>query len=336
MMEIFVKHQIRETRNAMRKQLLELVRCPVCKGEQFELSSPHENQIEIRQAIVICRGCQHSFRVENGVLDLLVNPSQEITSEQVGWAQLEKMVVNTDQLMLSLPDGIAEHKAAWQSQAENFHYIWSQIELNGTEKVLDLGAGRCWATRYFARRGCLAVGLDVLLTRYVGLLTSDVYLEKEGVYFERVCSDMNQIPMRDCVFDVVFMAATLHHSSDIQATLKQVHATLKPGGRLVLINEPVVGIFASKHLDCPEVEHGINEHVYRYLEYRRALKQLKFNWQLYPFIGGYAGPVSRLNHLLVKTFPRQLMPKRVWPPLLIVQLLLFGGILNLVAQKTGN
>ncbi len=319
--------------NAMRKQLLEHLKCPVCQREQFDLSSIRENQVEIRQAIITCRGCQHAFHVENGVLDLLVNPSQEITSEQAGWAQLEKMVVNTDELMLSLPDGIAEHKAAWQSQAENFHYMWSQIQLNGTEKVLDLGAGRCWATRYFARRGCLAVGLDVLLTRYVGLLTSDVYIEKEGVYFERVCSDMNQIPMRDSVFDVVFMAATLHHSSDIQATLKQVHAALKPGGSLVLINEPVVSLFASKNLSCPEVEHGINEHVYRYLEYHRALKGLNFNLQLFPFIGGYATPVRTLNHLMVKTFPKQLMLKRVWPPLLVAQLLLYGGILNLVAQK---
>lgn len=317
----------------MQRQLLDLIRCPVCKGEQFDLSTHQENKVEIRQGNVTCLECQHSFPVENGVLDLLINPSQEIINEQVGWAQLEKMVSNTDELMLSLPDGIAEHKAAWQSQAENFHYMWPQIRLNGDEKVLDLGAGRCWATRYFARKGCLAVGLDVLKTRYVGLLTSDVYLEKEGVYFERICSDMNQIPIRDSVFDVVFMAATLHHSSNIQATLKQIYTSLKPGGRLVLINEPVIGLFASKDLSCPEVKHGINEHVYRYLEYFYALKRLKFTFHLYPYIGGYAFPVTRLNHLLVNAFPRKLMPKRVWPPLLVTQLLLYGGILNMIAQK---
>jgi len=273
--------------------------------------------------------------VQDGILDLLVNPSQEILNEQAGWTQLEKMVVNTDEVMLSLPDGIGEHKAAWQGQAENFHYLWSQVALTGKECVLDLGAGRCWATRYFARQGCRVVGLDVLMTRYVGLKTADIYLEKEGVYFDRICGDMHQIPLRKNAFDIVFMAATLHHSDDIQATLRQAHDVLKPGGRLILVNEPVVGMFASKVLECVEVEHGINEHVYRYMEYRRALRNLEMGYRLYPFIGGYHREIQYLNYRMVKTFPKQLMPQRIWRPLLVTQLIAYGGVLNLIAQKPG-
>lgn len=319
----------------MKKTLLDLIYCPVCEAQQFDLSIEHENQVEIRQGTVTCQKCRRVYPIIDGILDMLINPSQEILNEQAGWTQLEKMVVNTDEVMLSLPDGIGEHKAAWQSQAENFHYLWSQVKFAGSEKVLDLGAGRCWATRYFARQGCSAVGLDVLLTRYVGLKTADIYLEKEKVYFERICSDMHQLPLRKDSFEVVFMAATLHHSDDILATLKQVYNVLKPGGRLILVNEPVVGMFASKVLSCPEVEHGINEHVYRYLEYRRALGKLKMGFQLYPFIGSYHRVINKMNYLMVKTFPRQLMPKRVWRPLLISQLLAYGGILNLIAQKPG-
>ena len=297
------------------------------------MSVEERDQVEIRQGSITCRECQRSYFIRNGILDLLINPSRAIISERRGWAELERMVVNTDELMLSLPDGIGEHKPAWRSQAENFHYIWSQLQLNGTEKVLDLGAGRCWATRYFARQGCLAVGLDVLLTRYVGLLTSDVYLKKEKVYFERLCGDMNQIPIRGNVFDIVFLSATLHHSSNIKATLKQIHAVLKPGGQLILINEPVVVLFASKQLGCPEVEHGINEHVYRFLEYWHALKSLHLDFRLYPYIGGYTRPIHKMNQLIVKLFPRPLVAKQVWSPLLITQLLIFGGILNLTAKK---
>jgi len=259
----------------MRKQLLGMIFCPVCKAQQFDLSIEQENQVEIRQGTVTCQKCQRAYSVQDGILDMLVNPSQIILNEQTGWTQLEKMVVNTDEVMLSLPDGIGEHKAAWQCQAENFHYIWSQLKLAGNETVLDLGAGRCWATRYFARQGCYAVGLDVLLTRYVGLKTADIYLENEGVYFDRICGDMHQIPLRKNSFDIVFMAATLHHSDDILASLEQVQDALKPGGRLILVNEPVVGMRASKVLNCIEVEHGINEHVYRYMEYRHALRKLK-------------------------------------------------------------
>jgi ubiquinone/menaquinone biosynthesis C-methylase UbiE/uncharacterized protein YbaR (Trm112 family) len=319
----------------MRKLLLSLIFCPVCKAQQFDLSIEQENQVEIRQGTVTCQKCQQAYSVRDGILDLLVNPTQAILNEQAGWTQLEKMVVNTDELMLSLPDGIGEHKAAWQSQAENFHYIWDQVKFSGGEKVLDLGAGRCWATRYFARQGCHAVGLDVLLTRYVGLKTADIFLEKEGVYFDRICSDMHQIPLRENSFDIVFMAATLHHSDNILATLQQVYNVLKPHGQLILVNEPVVGMFASKVLSCPEVEHGINEHVYRYLEYRQALGKLKMGYQLYPYIGGYQRVINKMNYLVVKTFPKQLMPQRIWRPLLVAQLLFFGGILNLIAHKPG-
>src|SRR5512139_2663711 len=101
----------------MRKLLLELIICPVCKAQQFDLSIEQENQVEIRQGIVTCKKCQQAYSVRDGILDLLVNPTQAILNEQAGWTQLEKMVVNTDELMLSLPDGIGEHKAAWQSQA---------------------------------------------------------------------------------------------------------------------------------------------------------------------------------------------------------------------------
>jgi uncharacterized protein YbaR (Trm112 family)/ubiquinone/menaquinone biosynthesis C-methylase UbiE len=320
----------------MRKPLLDLICCPVCHSGQFDLAIDQETSSEIRQGTVTCKNCQRAYPVNDGILDLLVDPSQEILNEQAGWTQLEKYVVNTDEVMLSLPDGIGEHKAAWQCQAENFHYLWSEVKFTAGEKVLDLGAGRCWATRYFARQGCNAVGLDVLLTRYVGLKTADVFMEKEGVYFDRICGDMHQIPLGKNTFDVVFMAATLHHSDDIQATLRQVHEVLKPGGRLILVNEPVVGMFDSKAVKGPEVDHGINEHVYRYLEYRRALRKLKMDYRLYPFIGSYNRVINKLNHLVVRTFPRQLMPQRIWRPFLVTQLLVEGGILNLIATKRSN
>ena len=191
----------------MQKRLLDLIQCPVCKGEQYTLEIEKEDALEIRDWIVTCLGCHNSFSIKNGILDLLVNPSQEIIDEQTGWTRLEKSVINSDELMLSLPYGIGEHRTAWQAQGNNFHFMWSNIQLNGTETVLDLGAGRCWATRYFASKGCQVVGLDILITRYVGLLTSDIYFENEGVYFDRICSDMNQILLRKSVFDIVFFSS---------------------------------------------------------------------------------------------------------------------------------
>jgi len=317
----------------MKLTFLGMIRCPVCGGKDFSCQAVSEDAYEIREGQVICNGCHKEFPIQAGILNLLIHPSDEIISEQQGWTTLEKAVKNTDELMLSLPDAGGEHSEAWTGQALNFHYVFSEIKLQGGEKVLDLGAGRCWASRYFARAGCDVVGIDILLTKYVGLLTGDVYIQNDKIFFERICGDMNQLPFQDGKFDIVFMAAALHHSSVIGAAIQEVSRVLKPGGRLVLVNEPVIDLFASKKLDCTEVSCGINEHVYRLLDYLSALARNGFGFRVIPFIGSYSRIITKVNHFMVSTFPKQLMPKNVWPPLLYTQLLLRGGVLNLIARK---
>jgi len=55
----------------------------------------------------------------------------------------------------------------------------------------------------------------------------------------------------------IFITASLHRSSDISITLKEVYRVLKPAGRLILINESVGG-FKSIKLDCAEVRKNID------------------------------------------------------------------------------
>lgn len=317
----------------MKPQLLELIFCPSCKNDDFDVVIQDENSKEIREGYIICKECRRNFKIENGILHLLIDKTPEIISEQEGWTKLEKTIENTDELMLSLPDGIGEHMQAWQSQSENFHFIWEMVNLIGNERVLDLGSGRCWSTRFFARTGCYAVGIDILLTKYVGLLTSDIFIDHDDIYFERINGNMNELPFRNESFDVVFIAATLHHSSAIPTTLKQVERILKPGGKVIMVNEPVASILSNKVINCPEIEHGINEHVYWFSEYYFSLRKVGLKVKLFPYIGGYHPIIRRINHFMVSRFPDKLMKKRIWAPLLVMQLILGGGILNLIAQK---
>lgn len=318
----------------MRKELLELLQCPVCRQEKLELIVLAETDIEIRRGHIKCLECHNVFGVEEGIPHLLITPSQEIINEQVGWTRLEKAVVNTDELMLSLPDAIGEHKEAWQGQAANFHYMWSQLQLAGNERVLDLGSGRCWTTRFFSMQGCYTVGIDILLTKYVGLLTSDIYIRNEGTYFERVLGDMNDLPFRPEVFDLVFVAATLHHSSDLHTTVRQIERTLKPGGRLVVVNEPAVSIFQNRKIEnSPEIEAGVNEHVFWFWEYLVALRRASMHYQLHPFIGSYNPYIDRINYAFKQKYPKQTSTRIVVSPLVTAQLILFGGVVNIIAEK---
>ena len=320
----------------MRRQLLELIICPKCQNKYLEIQIQEENEIEIRQGLLMCHRCNTSYDIDDGIPNLLVNPTEEILSEQRAWDILVNKVENTDELMLSLPDALDEHRSGWASMAVNFHYMWSQLELLGNERVLDLGSGRCWTTRYFAREGCYAVGIDIVSTKYVGLRTADIFIEHDKIYFERLLSDMNNTPFRDESFDLIFVAATIHHSSNLDVTMEQIKRLLKPGGKLILINEPIIGLFQHKLVEGEEVEYGVNEHVYWFFDYISAIRRAGMAYRVYPYIGSYHSLLAKSNSIIKKHWLKHRPLSFVWRPLVYCQLIFSGGILNLIADKSTN
>lgn len=254
----------------MRRDILTYIRCPICHSTDLDVATLERDEREIREGQLICLGCDHRHPIHKGIVNLLPNPTPVIQSEQQGWIELlgetHEGLVET---MLELPyleDGV------WITTYKNFDDIMSKVNLAG-KRVLDIGAGRCWSTRRIVTAGAsYAMGLDILLERFIGLETADIFLQHDGLYFERVLGNMNNLPIRPGAFDIVFMTGTLHHSSDLVRTMRQVAGSLVPGGMAIVINEPVRSLFQSKDLTgCLEVEHGINEHVYTILEYLWAV-----------------------------------------------------------------
>ena len=148
---------------------------------------------------------------------------------------------------------------------EEDHNLWMSAELSKDDSRRMIRAG-----------ASSVIGLDILLERFIGLETADIFLERDDLYFERILGDMNNLPLRPGTFDIVFMTGTLHHSSDPVHTMHQVAKVLTRDGIAVVINEPVYGLLRSKSLTgCSEVEHGINEHVYRIYEYWGAARRAR-------------------------------------------------------------
>lgn len=317
----------------MKKKLVELIICPECNRNKFRLDIQNANDLEIRKGIVQCGHCNKKFQIKDGILHLLLNPGKKIIDEQKGWARLKEAVKNTDELMLSLPDACGPFKEHWAGQARNFHHVFSGLNLNGSEIVLDLGSGRCWSTRFFSKKGCYSIGLDILLPKYVGLLTSDIYISNDNIYFERVCGDMEKLPFRDAIFDLVFISATLHHSSNISIPLQEINRVLKQNGRLVLINESVKGLLRKNITDCDEIKAGINEHSYSLPVYLKEIKKSGFNYDLEFWLGGNNKKIIFINRLLENIIPLKYIDRFIWRPLKHIRLLLFGDTLNLIARK---
>jgi len=90
----------------------------------------------------------------------------------------------------------------------------------------------------------------------------------------RLLADMNDLPFLSGSLDLLIYSATLHHSSDLKQALREAGRILKPGGRAIVINEPVAGRFKrfGGTMEHDRAE-DIHEDEVRCEEWRRAIQE---------------------------------------------------------------
>ena len=167
--------------------------------------------------------------------------------------------------------------------------------------VLDLRAGRGWAAKQFAQRGCRAFALDIVPDENVGLGRAWALMKQADVYFEPIIADAENSPFYPESFDLVFCAATLHHTSDLLLLMRNIQRVLKPGGLLYAINEPCIPVGESaghvlKRDAASELRHGINEQRPNLLEYWTVLEQAHFVDIRFLWPAGYSLSVTELEN----------------------------------------
>jgi SAM-dependent methyltransferase len=97
-----------------------------------------------------------------------------------------------------------------------------------------------------------------------------------GVTFDPVIGDSERLPFPPETFDWVFGAAVLHHTADLAGVVRNAFRVLKPGGRLIAVNEPCIGVNEDPRAVLArdakeELAFGINESRPNYLDYFGAL-----------------------------------------------------------------
>jgi SAM-dependent methyltransferase len=264
----------------MREELLESLVCPECDRGSWQLESQYAPTTKvIERGQLICTSCGAHYSIDDGILDLLPQPDDMILRERAGWERcLKNSPAEFDEAwLLALPhlDGRVssnvESITHWKRQADNFENLIHSLDLAGNERVLELGAGRCWASALLARKGCQVVALDVVRVETAGgLETGRVYLGHGTPYFERVLASMEKVPFRQGTFDVVLSVASIHHTAFLDRVVGECARVLRLGGKLALTSEPCISIFKERRVQNLEADMGINEHVYNLLDYRRA------------------------------------------------------------------
>jgi len=274
----------------MRREILAIIKCPSCDGESLSAQPSAELYGEWRQGTLSCSSCKREFPIDEGIGNFLVDPSPEILKEQQGSSSEIRIKTNEDEAFQITPESIERFSSiftsmprgdgsyfftqggSFQNFAEGAHRFYELIDtfdITPGLRVLEIGAGFCWASREFADRGCDVVAVDI--TSY--LKVADLYLKK-GLFFERVYSDMDHLPFKDGSFDILFAAATIHHSSDLNKTFKELYRVLKKGGKLILLNECFIGLFEKpqKH----DEDFAYNDNYYTLPQWKRAIRGSHF------------------------------------------------------------
>jgi glycosyltransferase involved in cell wall biosynthesis/ubiquinone/menaquinone biosynthesis C-methylase UbiE/uncharacterized protein YbaR (Trm112 family) len=265
----------------MRQQLLKYLRCPKCESN-LTIEEQYSDDTEIICGQLKCELCASRYKIQNGMPFLYIDDNNWINKakEADGWVELHKSKGIYDQTGVHIDFTLPYFKEEpWIKVSKMFDICLDMLKLNGSEKILDLGAGRGWASKQFTLKGCESFAMDIVADDQVRLGRSKAIMENSKIYYERIIGDSENIPFKDEIFDIIFCSASLHHTSDIGTLLSNIYRTLKYGGTFIAINEPCISIFEDESnalKDSEELKYDINEKRPNLLNYYSALLRAGF------------------------------------------------------------
>jgi SAM-dependent methyltransferase len=238
--------------------LLELLRCPICRAP-----------LRDGDGSLSCGGCGRSFGVEAGIPLLLhedLPGAREKLGETAGWvekARVEGWYEPDDAVDAVLPfvnRDLGWDDANWGANGHSFQVLLDRYvgDARGL-RVLEVGAAKAWASRFWLERECEFVATDILVDPKIGLGRGAFYGD-----FGRVQADGEHLPFPDAAFDVVYCVATLHHALDLARMVREMARVARRGAIVAGLNEGTrgVGRSAENPDQAAEKAVGINEHVH--------------------------------------------------------------------------
>lgn len=320
----------------MNRSLLDSLRCPNCKKSSFSLHKTEGDDLRVREGRITCNNCAKYFDIKKGILEFDIE-DKELLREMAQWevfAESEGWLKPNELYLESLPSAgskllMKKDTIGWLCHEYNFFTMLDKIDVND-KYILDLGAGRCWSSKWLTKKGGKVVAYDALAHPTIGMGAADIFFKNHGIYFDRVRGDFNELPFNNGIFDIVLSSGALHHTVDLDKTVNEAARVLKNNGLLVLVNEMSSRILTREEkVKMSGKQDGINEHNYRTGKLLKVLKSNGFTLQTInesihvyqPNSDYYQGMFASL---ISKTNAGKLL-----------YLLLRGGIVNFILKKTG-
>ena len=133
------------------------------------------------------------------------------------------------------------HAAVWRRRARHFARAMALLRARlgpGPWRVLDAGAGSCWASARLLAAGHAVIAVDVNLDPDDGLLAAGRIVEDVS-RLPRAEADIEALPLEPASVDVVLAAGVLHHAPRPARTLVEMRRVTRRGGLVVVVDSPV-------------------------------------------------------------------------------------------------
>jgi SAM-dependent methyltransferase len=148
-------------------------------------------------------------------------------------------------------------------------------------RILDVGAGRGHTSIYLANHGHIVFPVEPSYDFCQIIEYMAQKFDKPLTIYQ--CS-AEHLDIEEEQFDVVIFNVSLHHCDDPVLALKNMYRFLLPGGKLFVIDEPMLPFFRKMSevqqdmASRPEVygDYGGNEHIYHFGEYLSMIRQANF------------------------------------------------------------
>lgn len=160
--------------------------------------------------------------------------------------------------------------------------LLDKIQTNQRLKILDIGFGRGETSLYLKSQGHIVHSVEPSPLNCQLLQAASCKYELPISIYQGTMEHFNQVEEQD--FDLCLFNSSLHHCDDPLKAISICHDKLKPNGRVIALNEPILKFYRSKKWFFKKLEqdpislghYGGNEHIYYYHEYIKMFKNAGF------------------------------------------------------------
>ncbi len=240
--------------------------CPKCEAD---LENNYNGKI-------VCNVCRNVYRNEKYYVNLL----------DKNYDRLNEEVLVQDEVALNY-----EKKRYQMPYSKRYHAWWTNKMLNGLEahfeRVLDNGCGIGHLHEFIPSN------------QIVGIDASSRMLHYASEHIESlVLGNSLELPFKSNSFTLVVCRSLLHHLTDKEKAVLEIHRVLRPGGKVVFSDTNASLISIMPRLFAKYGEHFSESHQNLSIKSFKELLEPKFNIDNLEYFGYIAYPLLGFPDLL--------------------------------------